>query len=243
MNNWIAKHTKLLKPFNNSINSLFRKPCDWLKKSLTVEFFHLLASLCVLVSAFTYVCSEQQRRNTEVYQAWQVVTAAYNQPGSGGRKEALEFLNDEPMRVPLIWGKWERQSLARLAAPKAFLYKIKLPHARLSGADLQEADLSEGDLHGADFWRANLQQAILTEANLQGAGLQGANLQGANLADADLSGADLKEANLKGAIYTDENTRKEVCQKYLLIEKDYPCHTKFPEGFNPKVAGMELFKK
>lgn len=231
----------LLKPFY-WIGSHLENIRDWLKSLALLEILQLVGNLSIAIAMIVFIATEQQRRNTEVYQAWQVVTAAYSQPGSGGRKEALEFLNYEPIRNPWFWLRWPKQSLAGLAAPNAYLYKIQLPSANLSEADLHEADLSEGDLRSANLWGANLQGAILTEANLQGATLEKADLQGANLADADLSGGNLKEAKLQGARYTDENTTEEVCQKDLLIDKDYPCKTKFPQGFDPKAAGMVLLK-
>ena len=64
----------------------------------------------------------------------------------------------------------------------------------------------------------NLKGFKLQGANLQGANLHGANLRGANLQEADLRGTNLQEADLRGAKYDDQ--------------------TQFPEGFNPRKAGM-----
>lgn len=67
----------------------------------------------------------------------------------------------------------------------------------------------------------------LINANLRRANLIDAYLRGANLSCADLSCADLTGANLINAYLTD------VC---------YSTTTKFPDGFNPKRAGMTLIK-
>lgn len=233
------------KPFYWIDSYLLRAIRDRLKNLALLEILqltgNLVGSLSVLMAVIIFIATEQQRRNTEVYQAWQVVNGAYNQSGSGGRREALEFLNSEPRRNPWFWLRWERESLASLAAPKAFLYKIRLPKAYLSGANLEKVDLSESNLQEADLWETNLRGAILTEANLQEANLWGANLQGANLANTDLREAKLESANLKGAKYTDKNTTPEVCKKYL-IDKNYPCNTMFPKNVDPKARGMVLMK-
>jgi uncharacterized protein YjbI with pentapeptide repeats len=177
---------------------------DWLKSLAFLEILQLMGNLSIPFAAVIFVAYERQQRNAEVYQAWQVITAAYDQPGSGGRIEALEFLNSEPRRNPWFLLKWEKQSLAGLAAPKAYLAKIQLPEASLVNANLQEAILWEANLQGASLWQANLKEAQLFKAELQEAGLQRANLQGAslwqaNLKEAQLPGANLQKAQLQGA--------------------------------------------
>ena len=122
------------------------------------------------------------------------------QSGSGGRKEALKFLNSEPRRFPWFWLKWKKQSLAGLAAQKAYLH----------GIELQKADLIEANFQKAILGKANLQEAILRRANLQQAYLRKANLRKVNLGKADLTGADLTEANLQEAILDKANLQEAV---------------------------------
>ncbi|NER28406.1 MAG: pentapeptide repeat-containing protein [Symploca sp. SIO1C4] len=231
-----------------------------------------MGNVSLIIGVIVFISGEDQRREAEIYQAWQVITAAHNQAGSGGRKEALEFLNSEPRRTPWFWMRWERQSLQGLEAPKAYLKGIQLSEADLGRANLQQANLGRANLQQAyllrtnlqqaSLWGANLQQAYLLEANLQQAYLWGANLQQAyleyanlqqvnlgyaNLQQAYLIGADLQQAYLIGAdlqqsFYTDETTSEAACNK-VSITPSYPCPTKFPEGFNPKAAGMKLIKE
>ncbi len=217
---------------------------------LVLERIGLLFSfLSIILGVGVFIASEDRQRNAEVYQAWQVITAAHGQTGSGGRKEALEFLNSKPMRNPWFWLTWSRQSLAGLAAPKAYLPMIKLPGANMLQANIQNANLSQADMQGAYLREANMQGAYLGEANLQGANLvavnlqkailRGANLQRTKLLQANLQEVDLREAGLQGAEYTDRNTTPETCRKHLL---KYPCPTIFPNKFDPKEAGMILNK-
>ncbi|NEO90779.1 MAG: pentapeptide repeat-containing protein [Moorea sp. SIO3G5] len=217
---------------------------DYLKRLALLEILELLGHISLLVGVIVFIAGEEDRRNSEIYQAWQVITAAHNQAGSGGRIQALEFLNSEPRRIPWFWLTWEKESLAGLEAPKADLIKVQLSDAYLFNANLQKAYLVEADLPGAYLVEAKLQGAKLQGANLRGANLQEANLQEANLQEANLQGTKLEQANLRGAdfknvLYSDETTLKAVCKK---LDMDYPCPTIFPKYFDPKAAGMKLIK-
>ncbi len=65
----------------------------------------------------------------------------------------------------------------------------------------------------ASLWEADLQAAVLTGADLYSANLLRANLKGANLSETDLAAANLTEA------VADEGT-------------------KWPDGFEPEMAGV-----
>jgi uncharacterized protein YjbI with pentapeptide repeats len=71
---------------------------------------------------------------------------------------------------------------------------------------------------GADLQGAVLERTDLTRVDLEGADLRGAVIFGADLRRADLSGANLRLANLIAA-RADKNTI-------------------WPEGFDPKRAGV-----
>ncbi|MDJ0533529.1 MAG: pentapeptide repeat-containing protein [Xenococcaceae cyanobacterium MO_207.B15] len=180
-----------------------------LKNAAVLNIINLVASVTIIISLITWLATEKQGRDAEIYQAWQVITNAHEQSGSGGRIEALEFLNSEPRRVPWFWIKWKKQSLAGLAAPKAYLVEIELQEADLGSANLEQADLGSANLEQADLGSANLEQADLgsanlsqadlSEANLEKAVLRLANLEKAVLLKANLSQADLGSANLEQA--------------------------------------------
>ena len=224
-----------------------------IKDTLTFKSLSQAVNASVLIGAVTFIAGEQQRRDIQVYQAWQVITTAHDQPGSGGRVQALEFLNSEPRRNPWFWLHWQRESLEKLEARKAYLIPsrenvkklgIQLSKAELRYADLRGTLLNKANLQGAILQNAKLQGAILQDANLQEAHLYSAELQGTDLTDANLQGAYLQNANLQGAIlqgahYTDNSTSQQTCKAFTRI---YPCPTIFPKGFDLKAAGMELVK-
>ena len=241
----------------------------WMKTLAILEILGLMGNLTIFIGLLTYIAGEKQRRDAKVYQAWQIISIAYDQPGSGGRKEALEFLNSQPRRFPWFWLQWDRESLQGLVAPKALLYKIKLPNADLSKANLQKANLARAKLKNANLRSANLKNAHLTFVNLKGAYLVKANLKEAKLENANLSNANLifanlkqaylvkanlkqaylvkanlrnanlKDVNLQDAYYTNDNTSSEVCD-YLLVKQRKYCSTIFPKGFDPQAEGMKL---
>ncbi len=198
------------------------EPVDaWISKQAFFSILGRIGNLAIVVAIVSFVFGENIRRNNEVFTAWQTITSAQGQSGSGGRIEALEFLNSRPLRFPWIgwtekewfwdqqeqecilkrlWGlRWKRQPLVGLLAPNnAYLVSIHLCGANLSGANLSEADLSGADLSQADLNEADLSGADLSQAYLFRADLFGANLSGVNLFRANLNGADLFGANLSG---------------------------------------------
>ncbi|MEL7079615.1 MAG: pentapeptide repeat-containing protein, partial [Cyanobacteria bacterium J06582_2] len=203
------------------------EPVDaWIDKQAFFAILGKLGNLAVVVAIVTFVFGENIRRNNEVFSAWQTITSAHGQSGSGGRIKALEFLNSRPLRFPwvgwtkdlfwdektgeceekLVFGRrWSRELLVGLSAPnKAYLSGINLCDAVLESANLQDADLWNANLQDAGLFRVNFQNTSLRYANLQNAVLEGANLRDANLwranlRDAVLEGANLRDANLGNA--------------------------------------------
>ncbi len=186
----------------------------WIKRQASIS---MMSQLAILAAIIAFIGGENTRRNNEVFSAWQTVTSAHGQSGSGGRIEALEFLNSRPLQFPWIgwtgkdwfWDKakkeckfkqllglrWERQPLKGLSAPNgADLANIHLCGANLSGAHLPGANLS-----GAHLTGAKLSSADLSNADLSGAHLSNADLSNADLSNADLISADLNIADLNGA--------------------------------------------
>ncbi len=210
------------------LKSLFASIPDSVKNVLSFKTLGQAVNASVLIGAITFIAGEQGRRDAQVYQAWQVITAAHGQSGSGGRIQALEFLNSTPRRIPWLWMHWERESLVGLEAPKAYLVRsrkdifkirgIQLPKADLSRANLQEAYLRNANLQGAYLYNANLQGAHLYNANLQKADLLNANLQGADLWNANLQGADLYNANLQRAYLRNANLQGAYLSNANLLE-------------------------
>ena len=135
-----------------------------IKDTLTFKSLSQAVNASVLIGAVTFIAGEQQRRDIQVYQAWQVITMASDQRGSGGRVQALEFLNSEPRRNPWFWLHWQRESLEKLEVPNAYLIPSR-ENFKKPGIQLSKAELSNADLHGT----------FLTDANLQGTILQGAH--------------------------------------------------------------------
>ena len=195
-----------------------------LQKLAFLTILGRLGELALIVAVVSFVVGENGRRNNEVFAAWQTITSAEGQSGSGGRIEALEFLNYRPWRLPWIlftetwtgqtekdwfWDeqnekcvqkhlfgrRWDREPLVGLSAKNAYLVDIHLCGSNLQNALLWHANLQNSKLEGVI-----LENARLSRANLQNARLSHANLQNGVLIYANLQNAVLTYANLQQAI-------------------------------------------
>ena len=182
------------------IKSLSERIVRWGDKSDIVKILELIGKFGLVIAVATYlfeIPAQRQARDDALkakrYQAWALINSAQGSSADGGRRDALQDLNNDG--VPLT-----RANLA-----KAFLISIKLPKAALIGADLSDAVLGRADLFYASLLDANLTGANLFQAKLNHADLRVANLTRANLLDADLTGANLYEATLTGANLTRAN--------------------------------------
>jgi hypothetical protein len=89
-----------------------------------------------------------------------------------------------------VWNRWREENPSILPdLSTAYISRVDLSEANLSGAKLFEANLSQTNLNLADLRGAHLDRADLSRANLSGADLSGTNLSEANLYRADLSSA------------------------------------------------------
>ncbi|MBE9139800.1 pentapeptide repeat-containing protein [Nodosilinea sp. LEGE 07088] len=195
----------------------------WANNQALLSLLGLIGNAGIILAVFTYVGTEKQRRDAEVLNAWQTITSAYGQSGSGGRIQALEFLNASPganwrrkfpwVCAPNSFCTWEAERLDGInlgAVPLDDLPpsdQILAPKDEQSSENTASVYLQGIQLPRASLWEANLEGAILREANLEGAILWGANLKGADLEGSNLEETDLREANLEGAILWGANLK------------------------------------
>jgi Pentapeptide repeats (8 copies) len=157
----------------------------------------LVTVASVVVALIVWVREADDRAKQKHYRAWELINSARGSSGDGGRKDALQDLNED--EVLLVAAPLAKTFLAGVKLPGANLYKADLSGADLTEANLAGAYLTWADLTGADLIGAYLTWADLTLADLTGATLVGATLTGANLAGANLSGAVLSAANVSGS--------------------------------------------
>ena len=194
-----------------------------LQRLALLEILGIIGNVGILFAVVAYIGTEKQRRDAEVFNAWQTITGAYGQSGNGGRIQALEFLNASPANREGQYpgANWRRRSVCfwictwpaaslegidlsvSLEEKGAYLRAVQLRRARLGEADLQNADLGGANFEGAELGDVNLAGANLSAANFEEAYLGDANLIGASLLSANLAninfvGANLQKANLSG---------------------------------------------
>jgi uncharacterized protein YjbI with pentapeptide repeats len=126
----------------------------------------------------------------------------------------------------------------------ARLDDVNARHARFTRANMEGVTCMDACFDEADFSDADLYWCIAFGASFRGAKLVGASLRGADLKSADffqadLSGADLGLDNVGGA--TQLQGANLIGAKLVgtqLAGAQYDQLTRFPEGFDPKRAGM-----
>ena len=109
---------------------------------------------------------------------------------------------------------------------------IELSYAHMHQVELGGANLPGADLRGAALLRSHLIMANLKWANLVEAHLEEANLLRTNAEQAVFTGANLTKANLLWTNFT--NARLDQAK---LTDATYNHQTRWPEDFDPDVAG------
>ena len=245
------------------LEQIILEPFDlWIKKQALIS---ILSQLTILAAIIAFIGGEKTRRNNEVFAAWQTITSAQEQSGSGGRIEALEFLNSRPWRFPWIgftekgwylhsyWDeneqkekkkckqkrlygqRWERQDLVGLLAPM----KAYLAEIHLCGANLRHAKLSGAYLREAGLTKADLRYADLRNTDLTLANLKHTNLESASLIGANLKHADLSYANLYNTRLGATKLRDAELRYADLTDAKLICNELAGEGYVPLPPGHE----
>jgi uncharacterized protein YjbI with pentapeptide repeats len=137
-----------------------------------IEVACWIATLAAVVAGVVlWFWEADDRKKQSHYRAWELINSAQGSTGDGGRRDALQDLNEDHIDM----------SAAPLA--DAYLRYVQLPRAILNEANLTKADLTGANLTGIE----------LIEAKLIETKLIGTDLAGADLAEADLTNADLTQ--------------------------------------------------
>jgi uncharacterized protein YjbI with pentapeptide repeats len=151
----------------------------WCKGLAIFELLEVIGRIItvasVAVAVFLWWREADERKKQNHYRAWELINSARGSTGDGGRRDALQDLNEDGV------------NMADAPLTKAYLSGVELPKARLDRADLSETNLISATLSNAILSRTNLSRANLTEADLTEADLSMANLTDANLTKANLS--------------------------------------------------------
>lgn len=117
---------------------------------------------------------------------------------------------------------------------RAGLQNLDFTNTNFIGANFDEASLEGTSLANANFSQSSLKNTNLKRANLKETNFSDADLSQANLDESKLIKANLKGATLKGAKLRGDLTGIKL--ENAIYDKD----TKWPEGFDPRLAGARL---
>jgi hypothetical protein len=169
-----------------TVLSNFKKMLEWVRDYLKswafFDILELLGRLSIVVAVTFWFLERPERILEKHYRAWNVINSASGHEGDGGRKDALQELNEDKVDMT--------------AAP---LSKAYLSGVVLDGASLQQADFTDANLFRASFINAQMRNTKLGGANLTNAVLTKTHLQYAVLSDANMFNSHLEGADLTNA--------------------------------------------
>jgi uncharacterized protein YjbI with pentapeptide repeats len=204
----------------------------WCKGLAFFEVLEFVGRASVLVVIFLWFWEAGDREKQKHYRAWDLINSARGSTSDGGRREALQDLNEDHIDMtaaPLAKAYLRYVQLPKAILNEANLTKADLTGANLTGTELIEAKLTETKLIGTDLAGADLTNAKLTKLDqisrtklplplsnititnlgsyryIRSTNLTGADLTWANLTNADLVEADLTNAKLALANLTGAN--------------------------------------
>jgi Pentapeptide repeats (9 copies) len=162
------------------------------------------------------------------FQAWQVINTAKDQPGMGGRNEALKYLNKEASSWYTPECKHNNNCLVGIKIEKANLNKANLEGANLRASEFRGTSFREAILRSTHFENAHLEGAVFADAHLEGAVFTGADL---TITKNLRNDPELKGAIFKGATLTNTNFKgaKNLDVTVAFGGATY-CHTTMPDG-------------
>jgi hypothetical protein len=176
------------------------------------------------------------------FQAWGVINSASEQPGRGGRNEALEYLNQETQfwhwYTPeckhknsdanigsndcLVGIKITKANLKNISLEKANLRSSIFTDTSFRSANLKKANFKYSEIEDARFDEAGLEEAIFESVKAKGVVFTGANLRRASFKDADLEKAVFTGANVEGVNFDGAKFCKTTMSNGKVFNRDCP---------------------
>jgi hypothetical protein len=148
-------------PKPSALVALSERIVRWGAESDFVKLLELAGKFGLVIAAASYLVqipAQRQAREDALkakrYQAWALINSANGSATDGGRRDALQDLNDD------------RVDLAGVDLANAFLNSIKLPKAHLSRASLTHANLDHAVLTDAKVDQKQLDEACGSDATL-----------------------------------------------------------------------------
>ena len=204
----------------------------WSEQWTLLRILGAAGKFVIVIAVIQWFLESGERLKERHYRAWEIVNSARGSTGDGGRRDALQDLNNDG--VYLAVAPLTDAYLINIQLQGAMLAGAMLPGANLVQANLLKASLTQADMTNANLASANLARADLRFAKLINASLVGANLSEADLSDADLTGANLFGASLLNANLTGAKTDQSTFCRTLMGDG------KMNNANCPKQANAEL---
>jgi Pentapeptide repeats (8 copies) len=155
------------------------------------------ASLSALFTFVNFISGLKGAERQKYLQAWQVINTAKDQPGNGGRTEALEYLNKENNFFYAPKCKDDNGCLVGIKIQGANLKKVNLEGANLKSSEFRGTNFEGADLRRATFENAHLEGAVFTGAKVEGTTFVGAIFCKTTMADGTQKTTDCSQTKIK----------------------------------------------
>jgi Pentapeptide repeats (9 copies) len=178
-----------------------KRPKNILRRYITKTIFRVGAATTILLGLSQFVLSLPGSERQKYFQAWQVINTAQKQSGTGGRNEALEYLNKEKSfwYTPRCKDDSKNNCLVGIIIEGANLQNVNLESANLTSSEFRNTSFRDAHLKKADFTDAHLEKAYFIRAHLEGATFNKSDVKGAVFIDAHLENAIVEEKFFKEA--------------------------------------------
>ena len=163
-----------------------------------LRLIELIAALTAIIAIllwfrFEYPAMQQDRMTS----AWTLM----NMNGSGGKKQALEFLakqavrdNEELLNIDL--------SSETHGPGRVRLYKLQAANLKFKFANFSEADLSGANLTNAKISKSNFSEILTNNLDLRRAEISETDFSNTVFDEVDLRDAKFSNVNFSNAIFT-----------------------------------------
>lgn len=226
----MRQHVRRCITFLGLWDSRFRSWAKWIADSGTAHLIDqiskigLVAMMAVIV-VYIRECGQRRRaaedqKRARYYQAWQTINSAAGKGGDGGRRMALEDLNQAGISLArvnlsdavffglrltnaeLVEATFDSAVLTGAVITNANLHKVYFARSKFYDCDFRESTFSEAQMGAIEAYNCNFAGCFFASAYIEGRFLgcdfTGANLRGARLSGGRFEAVNFAHANLEG---------------------------------------------
>jgi uncharacterized protein YjbI with pentapeptide repeats len=181
---------------------------EWLEKRALISILDHLAKLTLLVAIIGYFWgqdaareAQEDARKTKHYQAWQMIHASRGLRGDGGRRDALETLVRDGVRLDGI--DVSNGSLDQLRIPACTMFVANFDSTRLFFSDFAGSVVAGTSFRHATVSASRWERAELEDVRFDSALAAGIQMRGARTSRLSFHSAGVWESDFRGSYHSE----------------------------------------